>query len=261
MAEAPISVIIESTEKTKIPRGRISDQPGIIGTFRVNITTIQECMILMRGFILDYKDNNMIDPEFVSMNTMYGKFPIRPIFTFLYDGTEADLRVLLDKVLYSMSMRNIPYWRVQILSNISNTDIPKIPLVGNTGLNFMEVGHNMGTENYFQFSFRIKIASTKDWDGVVKQLTKYGVHIYFNQSSKKLRPITVLRNYGSLTDVSEQFSIIRHIVSSLDLSIDQIERMYSIFDSNIELDKYWIYSKNPKVIDNMTLPEMSFLQS
>ena len=63
----------------------------------------------------------------------------------------------------------------------------------------------------------------------------------------QITPIATIRHYGSLAEIYKQYQEIEETLSRHGYKCIMLQREYSVYDDNIELDKGWLYHQDPKV--------------
>ena len=127
--------------------------------------------------------------------------------------------------------------------NIKRTKIEA--MANNVGVPESAIG-----EHYFEFHFKVNSSSKKDWDKLAETIVGYGAHLFFNTYSQtgRMQPVVTLRCYDTTyKDASTKLNEMRDAIEKTGLKMhDGVEREYSVWDSNVYLDKGWLFQDDPK---------------
>ena len=214
------------------------------GTFEVHIITTPENQTNLFAFItdLDKQNSNIIRPRPTCAVAKYGDYPVQPMVTFWTHGSIDNVNQIVKEIKNSMLERNIPIIRIKIESMAHNKGVP---------------AHCDG-DHYFEFHFKVEIHSTKDWNNVVKLITPFGAHLFYNPYSKTMNPIVTIRRYTTLDDLENVYKQIKSVLEE-QYNLSPVEKEYSVYDSDVNLDKNWLFEDNPKQFICDVRSEMLFL--
>ena len=128
--------------------------------------------------------------------------------------------------------QEITVLRTKVEANINNSTVPST--------------HPHPT-NYYEFHFKPIITTTQDWNLLDRECTamsgpKWDVAYSINTIKRDLIPIVTVRVYQSTRD--NAITITNAVLADFGrkgiICNDQIQREYSVYDDNQDLDKGWI---------------------
>ncbi len=212
----------------------------ITGLFEVHLITNPECQNKLFGYITNINNPKIIRPRPTCSNSLHGDFPVQPMFTFWFSGTTVSVTDMVKDVKQDMQNNDIPIIRTKIESMAHNNGVPS----------------EISDDHYFEFHFKIKISGTKDWNKVVNLISPYGAHLFYNPYNKSLNPTVTIRRYEPLQHLEGVYLVVKELLESEGYELTEPEKEYSLFDSNIYLDKNWLFKDTPtnfitQVSDNM----------
>ena len=199
------------------------------GLFEVHLITNPECQTKLFGFITNLNDKRLIRPRPTCANAMYGDYPIQPMLTYWINGELKDVIETTNLIQSNMNDNLIPVIRTKIEAMAHNEGVP----------------NDCGDNHYFEFHFKVEISNTKDWNDIANLIVPYGGHLFYNPYSKTLNPIVTIRRYTSLTDLETIFNEVKNLLEENKYVLTQPEKEYSVYDSNVELDKNWLFQDTP----------------
>jgi len=211
------------------------------GLFEVHLITEPEYQTKLFGYITNLNNKNLIRPRPTCAHALYGDYPIQPMLTFWINGKLNDVEEITNEIRSDMIHNGIPIIRTKIEAMAHIEGVP----------NECNNGH------YFEFHFKINISSTKDWNDIANLIIPFGGHLFYNPYSKTLNPIITIRRYTSLFDLETIFEEVKNLLEENKYVITQPEKEYSVSDSNVDLDKDWLFQDTPTnfitLIDNKML--------
>jgi len=203
------------------------------GMFELHFTVIPEDIRRLFGFILN-NSNLGINVRATCPITTYGDYRTQPMLTMWKYGNEADIVNYAKSIEMMMTEKGMTVIRTKVESMLHNKGVP------------FEIS---GDYEYYEFHFKVKINNTSEWNRLAKLIIPYGAHLSFNSFSKSAtcQPIVTLRKYNCNRDVAESdLEELLDIIKNNNFEINGYpEKEYSTFDTNINLDKNWIFSNNP----------------
>lgn len=213
---------------------------SISGLFEVHLITLPKFQTKLFGYVTNLDDSRLIRPRPTCAHTLYGDYPVQPMLTFWIKGDVDSVTKIVKEIESDMKEKCIPLIRTKIEAMVHNINVPNI----------------VTEQHYFEFHFKTKISSTKHWNQLINLITPSGVHLFYNPYSKTLNPIATIRTYISLQDLEQTYSTIKELLEQNGFEISELEREYSVFDSNVHLDKNWLFESDPDnfittVADNM----------
>lgn len=215
---------------------------SISGLFEVHLITLPQFQTQLFGYVTNLSDSRLIRPRPTCAHTLYGDYPVQPMLTFWVKGDVDSVTQLVKEIESDMKKKRIPLIRTKIESMAHNTNVP----------------NNVIGQHYFEFHFKVKVSSTDHWNQLVKLLTPFGVHLFYNPYSKTLNPIATVRTYSSLSSLEEIYSTVKERLEQNGFEISELEREYSVFDSNVNLDKNWLFETQPDNIITTVKDNMLF---
>lgn len=200
------------------------------GTFEVHLITKPEYQTKLFGYITNLNDKKLIRPRPTCANALYGDYPIQPMLTFWTSGELNDVIQIVNKIQSNMEDDNrIPIIRTKIEAMAHNEGVP----------------NDCDNDHYFEFHFKVTISSTKDWNDIANLIIPFGGHLFYNPYNKTLNPIVTIRRYTSLSDLEIVFEKMKTLLEENSYSLTSPEKEYSVYDSNVNLDKNWLFADNP----------------
>lgn len=199
------------------------------GIFEVHLITKPEYQTKLFGYITNLTNKNLIRPRPTCAHALYGDYPIQPMLTFWLSGEINDITEIVKNIEIDMINHHIPIIRTKIEAMAHNTGVPSI----------------CSDSNYFEFHFKVEITSTKEWNDIVKLITPFGGHLFYNPYNKTLNPIVTIRRYTSLEDLEITYDIVKSILEERGYKLSSPEKEYSVYDSNVYLDQNWLFRDEP----------------
>lgn len=200
------------------------------GTFEVHIITTADKQTELFAFITDLNNTNITRPRPTCAVAKYGDYPVQPMLTFWCHGTLDKVNNIADEIIIDMINQNIPIIRTKIEAMAHNKGVPDVC----TG------------EHYFEFHFKVAITSTKDWNDIVHLITPFGAHLFYNPYNKTMTPVVTIRRYTSLTDLEKVYQEVKHLLEDKQFTLTPTEKEYSVYDSDVNLDKNWLFEDTPQ---------------
>jgi len=121
------------------------------------------------------------------------------------------------------------------------------------------MAHNKGVpdvaegSHYVEFHFKVDVSNSSEWQEVANVCARRGAHLFFNPYSRTgtMRPVVTLRRYNveiknaekEAMDLAKELT--RSRIKDQEKEI-QMEREYSVFDSNVYLDEGWLFEYDVK---------------
>lgn len=212
------------------------------GLFEVHLITTPEYQTQLFGFITNLNDTRLIRPRPTCAYALYGNYPNQPMLTFWVNGCIEDVNKTVQEVESNMKII-MPIIRTKIEAMAHNSGVPVI----------------CTEDHYFEYHFKIPITNTSDWNRLVHLLTPYGAHLFYNPYNKTLTPVVTIRRYTSLEDLDTVYQHVIKMVEDNHFTHTELEKEYSVFDSNVYLDEKWLF--NDKVYRFITTVDDKMLFS
>nr|QYA18396.1 hypothetical protein KOM_12_126 [Clandestinovirus] len=189
---------------------------------------------LLFAFIKQQSDARMINLRPTCPQTFYGDYPIQPMLTYWYNGQDEDACDLATKTGIKMEQFGMRVNRVKVEAAFSGSTVPDYA----------------DGEHYFEFHFKVAVATNAEWNKLANMCALKGAHLSFNLYSKSgnMVPIVTIRLYhttkqDALTNLQSLVNAIKEDGFTL---IGGVEREYSVMDSNVFLDQGWLFKENTK---------------
>ena len=199
------------------------------GIFEVHLITTYEHQTKLFAFITDLDDKRLIRPRPTCAQALYGDHPVQPMLTTWINGTIDDIKSMVELLRLDMIDKGIPIIRTKIEAMAHNEGVPNECI----------------DDHYFEFHFKVPISNTAQWNDIVRLIIPFGGHLFYNPYSKTLNPIVTLRRYTSLPDLEEVYLNVKTILEKHNFVLTSLEKEYSVYDSNVNLDKNWLFLDDP----------------
>ena len=218
--------------------------------FEVHLITYPEYQTELFGYItnldFDLNHNMLIRPRPTCATALYGDYPVQPMLTFCITGDTYDVMDYVSKIKVDIESTGIPIIRTKVKAMANNDISNKNELCKD--------GH------YYESHFKVNIASTNDWNKLVILCLPFGAHLFYNPYNKTMTPIVTIRRYTTLNDLEVDLNKLRDTVESNGFQVHSVEKEYSVFDSDVGLDKNWLYKDEPSnfitdIVSNMLFPQ------
>lgn len=201
----------------------------IKGIFEVHLITEPQYQTQLFGYITNLKNERLIRPRPTCAHALYGDYPIQPMLTFMVNGFLDEVTTIVSDIEKDMNVKQIPTIRTKIESMAHNEGVPE----------------NCSDDNYFEYHFKVGINGTKQWNDIVKLVMPFGAHLFYNPYNKTLNPIVTLRRYNSLDELDSVYNKVKVLLENNGFTLTSLEREYSVYDSNVNLDKNWLFQGEP----------------
>lgn len=213
--------------------------------FEVHLITRPECQNHLFGYITNLVDDRLIRPRPTCATALYGDYPVQPMLTFCIMGEAGEVMAHVDKIRLSMESFGIPIIRTKVEALAHNDRFDK--------REECKDGH------YYEFHFKVPIVSTSDWNKLVELCLPFGAHLFYNPYNKTMTPIVTIRRYTTLNNLEDDFDRLKQALTDNGFEINSVEREFSVYDSDVGLDKNWLYEGEPtnfisKLASNMIFP-------
>lgn len=196
------------------------------GLFEVHLITTPEYQTQLFGFITNLNDKRLIRPRPTCAHALYGDYPVQPMLTFWLNGNIEDVKSIVYEVEDELR-KIVPIIRTKIEAMAHNQGVPTI----------------CTKDHYFEYHFKVLITSTADWNRLVQLITPYGAHLFYNPYNKSLQPIVTIRTYTSLDYLDEIYQDVIKVLEENQFTHHELEKEYSVYDSDVHLDKNWLFTE------------------
>ena len=186
------------------------------------------------SFCVDKRnDKRLILVRPTCAQTFYGKYPRQPMLTAMFNGNEEEAVAMARSLAVEMCSAGMTVTRVKVEAMASNIGVPT----------------QDASCRYFEFHFKVPIASSTEWKRLNDACVPHGAHLFFNPYSQtgRMQPVVTLRRYVS--SLEEALKSLEQLIVSITQkgfpAPDGIEREYSVLDSNVYLDEGWLFKGQP----------------
>ena len=201
----------------------------IEGLHEIHITTDPKDLFGLRMFCMEQK----LKPILAVAG--YGDFPVQPMFSKFKNGTSLEVierakemeRIMTD----SYGIRVV---RVKVEAMMHNKGVPVDPV------------SQCPEGSYFEFHLKIPVTDLQEWNRLADICKEKNAHISFNAFKKETIPLVTLRlpgHIGSKKAIELKDELMEWLKSNGFHSNSGIQCEYSVYDTNMGLDKGWL----PKV--------------
>jgi hypothetical protein len=198
------------------------------GLFEVHLITTPEYQSQLFGFITNLNDTRIIRPRPTCAYALYGDYPNQPMLTFWVNGFVDEVTNIVNDIKTDIT-EIMPIIRTKIEAMAHNEGVP-LPCTVCT------------EDHYFEYHFKVPITSTSEWNALVNIITPYGAHLFYNPYNKNLTPIVTIRRYTSLDALDIVYHDVIKLLEDNHFTHTELEKEYSVYDSNVNLDKNWLFS-------------------
>jgi hypothetical protein len=178
-------------------------------------------------------DPDLINPRPTCAQTFYGKYPRQPMLTARFQGSETDAVTKATSIESILNKAGLRVIRLKVEAAAHNTGVDQ----------------DHQPNRYFEFHFKVPIASNAEWTRVETECRKFGAHLFFNPYSRtgRMQPVVTLRRYTSYAEAEADVTqLVKSLVQAGFPEPNGIEREYSILDSNVHLDEDWLFRGDPQ---------------
>lgn len=198
------------------------------GLFEVHLITTPEYQSQLFGFItnlIDSNDKRIIRPRPTCAYALYGNYPNQPMLTFWVNGYIDDVTKVVNDIEARM-VKIMPVIRTKIEAMAHNEGVPNL----------------CTDEHYFEYHFKVPVKNTGEWNELVNLITPFSAHLFYNPYNKNLTPIVTIRRYTSLDHLDNDYHDVIKVLDDNQFTHSELEKEYSVYDSNVDLDKNWLFS-------------------
>jgi hypothetical protein len=213
------------------------------GLFEIHLITKPEYQTPLFGFITNLKNKKLVRPRPTCAHALYGDHPVQPMLTFWLNGSIDEVTKEVISIKSDMITSGIPIIRTKIEAMPSNEGVP----------------NNCEGNGYFEYHFKVHIDGTTDWNTIAKLIVPYGGHLFYNPYNKTLTPIVTIRRYTSLEDLDKVYVTVKKLLENHGYELTAPEKEYSVWDSDVNLDKNWLFDSEPTNFITELNPKMLFV--
>lgn len=216
------------------------------GLFEVYLITAIEFQTQLFGYITDFRNPKAIRPRPCCAYSLYGDCPVQPMFKFRIYGSYEYVKGIVDEIEKNMNEKGIMILRTRI----------KV-MADNESIHYESVAQKTN-RNYFEFHFKLDIKNTLEWNKIVTILTPFGGHLFFNPYNRVMTPIATIRRYTNLNELQEVYLDAVKSLNQNGFKPFELEKEYSVYDSNVFMDKNWLFEDKPDNFIKEINPSMLF---
>jgi len=108
-----------------------------------------------------------------------------------------------------------------------------------------------GTQNYFEFHFKVPVTCNAEWDAVRDLCLPFGAHLFFNSYSKGfgyMQPVVTLRRYDVdyKTAEADCQDLIKAVVAKGFEEPEKVHHEFSVLDTDVHYDENWLFTGDPR---------------
>jgi len=168
--------------------------------------------------------------------SLHGEFPEQPMLTYLLHGACEEAIDHAQAVAELMrKSANLNVLRVKVETMAHSGQAARVD-----------------GDRYFEFRWKVPILDFKQWRQVDSVCARCGAALFFNPFSKKpsiMQPVVTLRRYDTSLSEAEkalQQLLVDLAVAGFKVKDSTIQHEYSLLDTNVGMDRGWLFAKNPK---------------
>jgi hypothetical protein len=180
---------------------------------------------------LSSTSGKLIRPRATMAVTKYGRHPEQAMLTYWCRLHEGDIISATNEVVASVTTKGLNVTRTKIEATTDS-----VPPVAKG-------------DHYYEYHFKVQ---TKEWDRLAQACVSKGAHLFFNAFSKTgtMVPVITLRHYDRTR--KESVALLNELMVSLSEhgfhADGEVQKEYSMLDSNVGLDEGWLFEGDPKAI-------------
>jgi len=176
---------------------------------------------------------SVLNPRATVAVTAYGNHPEQPMLTFWYRGDEVfETCAKVEGILKAKGLTTLRR---------------KIEGVGSDATPDVAEG-----DHYFEYHFKVPVEGEAEWERLAGVCAPHGAHLFFNAFSRSgvKVPVITLRHYDcTRVDSLAKLDLLVAAISEAGFApAKEVEREYSVVDTNVELDSGWLFDRWPKNI-------------
>ncbi|MEX0595356.1 MAG: hypothetical protein WD512_02570 [Candidatus Paceibacterota bacterium] len=198
----------------------------IEGLHEIHITVDSRDLFALRMYCMDTKTKPIL------AISEYGNHPIQAMLSKYKNGKALEIICLAKEMANQMSQKyNIRVLRVKVESMMHNEGVPVLE------------NDEKDDQFYFEFHLKVSVENSDNWQKISNICKTDIAHLSFNAAKKETIPLITLRlpvSLGSNKAVKLKDDLLHLLRINNILVFDGIQSEFSVFDSNIELDKGWL---------------------
>lgn len=211
----------------------------INGLFEIHITVDIDDFVPFSFYCWENKLKRML------ACSKYGDHPQQLMLTCWKNGTEVEAIKYAKVLAEDLKLKGMNPIRTKVESIISNDGVPENNTRFSTGQ-----GHHYYTkkeEEYFEYHVKMEIDKPGEWEVLAKAIKPVNAHLSYNGLNReRIVPIVTLRVYGKGKREAEKtkdrlFELMKKAGFN---THNQIQKEYSVYDDNPNLDLNWLFTEN-----------------
>lgn len=200
---------------------------NIEGLHEIHITVHSDDLFALRMYCLDTKTKPIL------AISEYGNQSIQAMLSKYKCGKSSDIIQLAEEMAAQMTTKyNIRILRIKVESMMHNEGVP------------LEENNENDRQYYFEFHFKVEIDSSINYQKVANICKTLNAHLSFNAFKKETIPLITLRlpaSVGSIYAIKCKDNLVDLLKLNNIVVCDGIQCEFSVYDSNVNLDKGWLY--------------------
>ena len=205
------------------------------GPFELHVVVELGHESLLQKWILEESERNkysLINPKLTGFCAFYGQHPIHLMLScFVQCSAEEAVRTI-HLLQNSMKKVGIKVLRAKVEANLHAENVP----------------NEVTMDEYYEVHFKVPISNFSSWNQLAELCVPFGAHLFINNRSKTkgLHAIVTVRSYNTTFNKFEQdIEALERAIWNASFDIKSIRKEYSFYDTNLWLDKGWLFDTDP----------------
>jgi hypothetical protein len=198
----------------------------IEGLHEIHITVDSSDLFGLRMYCMDTKTKPIL------AISEYGNHPIQAMLSKYKSGKALEIISLAKEMAKQMAEKyNIRVLRIKVESMMQNEGVPVLE------------NDEKDDQFYFEFHLKVSVENSDNWKKIANICKTVNAHLSFNAAKKETIPLITLRlpvSLGSNKAMKRKDDLLQLLRVNNILVHDGIQSEFSVFDSNVELDKGWL---------------------
>jgi hypothetical protein len=166
----------------------------------------------------------LINPHIESRMMFYGDNQIQPTLVFKFKGNSIVALCIACSIAEIMEHHELNAIRIRLASQWNSNIRPPLTKKFET--------------EYFEQCVSYRVEHGGEWNVLSNLGANLGAHLYFD-ATYGLQPFIIMRDFTTVENAELQFN---KLLTNIDVSkIINFEREYVIYDSNMNMDKNWLF--------------------
>lgn len=213
----------------------------ISGLFEIHVTVDISDLVAFSLYCWEYKYKMML------ACSKYGDHPQQLMLSSWKNGTEVEAIKNAKTIAEDIKLKGIRVLRTKVEAMTSNKEVPEDTIRFKKGTVYgVDHFYTDPSQEYFEYHIKIEIDRPGEYEVLAKTIEPVGAHLSFNGLNReKVVPIITLRVYNKGKNEADEikdkmFDLLRQAGF---ITHEQIQKEYSVYDDNPELDLNWLYKK------------------